>query len=261
MGFYIPTSWLQAVHYYYFCIGMFSFASSVMFGAYPEYAMIFVVSYVLNSGVCWYMSWWIHKKVRQQIILNYNKYMLYHLAAAMAAVVPIMLLSSTGSGIPAIMDSVVWFNYFAFFTALIWSLGLRFDVINRLFSTYNSAVMGRAKAFAMKKRTELGTGTLVPAERFSSYKPGASDRTDSLFMDVWQNRKSPGTKARLMRLELAMAEDHSREMENRLQSLGKSSNLAESDVFIISNYQKLIEKYNKESYHYREKLEKEEAQA
>ena len=59
MGFYIPASWLQGIHYYYFCIGMFSFASSVMFGAYPGYAMIFVVSYVLNSGVCWYLSWWV----------------------------------------------------------------------------------------------------------------------------------------------------------------------------------------------------------
>ena len=53
MGFYIPASWLQAVHYYYFCIGIFSFAGGVVFISFPSYAVLFVVSYVLNSGISW----------------------------------------------------------------------------------------------------------------------------------------------------------------------------------------------------------------
>lgn len=279
MGFYIPASWLQVIHYYYFCIGIFSFASSVIFSAYPNYAVIFIVSYILNSAVCWYLSWWIHKKVRRQIILNYNRYFLHHIIAALAAVgfLALLLFSNLITSIilyspatqrelsftlviPEIMDAIVWMNYFAFFTALIWSIGLRFDVINRLFSTYNAVTIGRAKEFVLKKRRELNTGTLVPEERFASYKPGVSDRIDSMITGIWAGRKKPSLKRELMKLELAMGEAHISEMEERLQSLGKSSDLSENDIFIISSYQKLIDKYNKESYRYQQKLEQEEAQ-
>jgi hypothetical protein len=275
MGFYVPVSWLQAIHYYYFCIGIFSFASSIVFLSFPSYALLFIVSYALNSAVCWYLSWWVHKMVKQNLILNYRRYMLNHMILAVASVGVLALLvymnfqgiftaSATQRQlsirlvIPEFMDYVVGFNFFAFFSALMWSAALRLDVINKAFSTYNSMTLSRAKSLAAKLRKKMNTGTLVPADRFTSYKPGSSDRVDSILMDIWECRKSP-RKPDMMKLELAICENLITEMSERVRAIGHSTGVNERDIVLISNYQELMKRYSKDFYEYERKMKEEEA--
>lgn len=267
MGLYVPASWLQAIHYYYFCMGIFSFTGGVVFGAFPNYAALFIVSYVLNSAVCWYLSWWMHKKVKRNIILNYRRYFLNHTILAIASVGAMTLMiyitmSSPGApAIPEFMDFVIGFNFFTFSSAFIWSVALKLDIINRAFSTYNMMSLKNAREFAIKTRGTLKTGVLVPVDRFRSYKPGSDDRIDSMLMEVWESRKKPGLKISVMKLEIAMCDNVVSEMLARVQELERLKNSSASDATMVSSYKKLIDKYAKDSFEYEKRVANEEARS
>jgi len=268
MGFYIPVSWLQGIHYYFFGIGIFSFASAIIFSQYPSYFILFMVLYIGNSFLSWYMSWWVHKRVKKQIILNYQKYMINHFIVAVVAVSILALLLflnfarfvTAGTEqitfsmiIPEFIDSIMIFNYFVFSSAAIWSFALRFDMINKAFSTYNTFTARRARDFAIKKRSEFKLGVLVPVDRFKGYKIGSNEKIDALLMEIWTDRKSPTLKKSIGKLELAMSETVISELNVRIDNLMRSENPSENRVLVM-NYQKLIEKYKRESQGFEQRL-------
>jgi hypothetical protein len=271
MGIYIPVSWLQAIHYYYYFIGIFSFGTVVIFSAYPTYALVFVISYILNSGICWYMSWWLHKKVKKELIINYTDYAIKHVFVTLASitVLGVLLLigmpeSSGGAGlhglvIPRTMDYIVWFNYFSFFAALIWSVALRFDILNKAFATFNSYSLRMAKSFAIKKRKELGLDKLVPLKVFETYELGTDDNIDSILTDIGSDKKNPKLRLYIRKLELAMCQKFIDEMAKRVQKLEGSKALSGNNSVILAKHQKLIYNFNKESYKYEQELKREES--
>ena len=277
LNFYVPVAWLQLIHYYYFSMGIFSFAAGVAFISFPNYATIFFISYVLNSIICWYVAWWLHKRVKRQIIINLKQYYLKHLIASVIAVAFLgiilylnFLIYYYSPGfksltsielnmiIPIIMDMIIGFNYFTLVAAFMWSFALKFDVVNKAFSTYNKFTLSRAKNFTIKLREKLKTEVLVPSEQYKTYKPGTNEQMDAIIMEIWKYRKSPTVGISVKKLEMMMCEQYIKELENRLNSFREAKNLTENELFQIKNYQNLINKYNKELVEYRNRTEREE---
>lgn len=276
MRFYIPVSWLQAIHYYYFAIGIFSFASAIVFLQFPEYAIFFIVSYILNTGMCFYLSWWVHKRVSKDVIFDYRKYIRNHL---LIAVITVGLLAAMmylnfarelsvidietrtrvtfNMIVPEFVDIIIGFNYFTFFMALTWSIALKFDFFSKVFSTYNRITLQRAKEYASLMRKKLGTGWLITSEKFKSYRIGQDNRIDAILMEVWNYRKSHTLKISMMKLELAFCDYMIADMTRRVSVVSKR-HLTEGERKLVENYQKTIDKYAKNSYVYRKRTEQEE---
>ena len=157
--------------------------------------------------------------------------------------------------IPEFVDSIVGFNFFTFFAALIWSVALRFDFLSKIFNTYNAITLRRAKRYAMGMRKMHKLGVLVSQERLKSYKPGTTEEIDILLMDMWNDKKNPQMKILVGKLELLMCEKEIVEMNNKVHNLKKTRNLTENDIFMISDYQQLIKRYEQESVKFRKMLE------
>ena len=216
-------------------------------------------------------------EIKRQIILNLKQYYIKHFIASVISVALLGLIlyvnylsfyyspgikSLTSIElnmiIPVIMDIIIGFNYFTIFAAFIWSFALKFDVINKAFSTYNKFTLSRAKNFTIKMREKMKTEILVPAERYKIYNPGTNEQIDAIFMEIWKYKKSPTVRISIKKLEMMMCEQYIKEIENRLNSFKQARNLTENELFTITNYQKLINNYNKELTEYRDRTERED---
>ena len=90
-------------------------------------------------------------------------------------------------------------------------------------------------------------------DRFKGYKIGSNEKIDGLLMEIWTDRKSPTLKKSIGKLELAMSETVISELNVRIDNLMRSENPSENRVLVM-NYQKLIEKYKRESQGFEQRL-------
>jgi hypothetical protein len=276
MVFYIPVLYLKLIHYFYFSVGIFSFASAFVFGFYPSYALFFVVSYIVNSAISWYMSWWLYKRLKKQIIINSWKYVINHLIVTgiVMGVLAIVVLSNVmvrdvsvynpvngdvtefKAFSPEIMDVFLTFNYFTLFLAIIWSLMLRFDFISKFFMTYNRYTLNKGKNVALKLRSKYGSRlkSILPDSYIKDYKPGTVEKVDNILMSIVKINESDEIRM-VAELEMFFAEQRIMEMRKRIENLKSNPNMSVDDIRMAAEYEQMVTTYAKDIVRYQKTLD------
>ena len=79
MKLYLKPEYFQTIHYYFFSLGVFSLTTALMFTEYSIYTFIFVGFYVAHSAISWYMSWFMHRKMKLVYIIQRSSYIVNHM--------------------------------------------------------------------------------------------------------------------------------------------------------------------------------------
>jgi hypothetical protein len=201
---------LQAVHYYYFLMGIFSLINAIFFGFASLLSYMFIVFYVLNSIISWYVAWVARKKMSDYVVVQSAIYFIKHTILTLG-LVAFTILIWVYDIIPNVLllHLIIGANYFVIFLAAMWYGMSRFGFIKSFFTIYDSYVFRKSKGFILKLRSSnLGFfGREIISERdIDDYKYGSVDEVDDNMVSAWRNQdKKQYCMECLARIELALA--------------------------------------------------------
>lgn len=248
MGLYISSDYFQIIHYYYFCMGIFSFTAAFMFG-FP-YSLYFIVFCVLHSATSWYMSWFIEKRMKKLVVIESSGYILSHvLLTILTAGLTLFLWYYQLFLERFLIDSIIQINYFVFVLGLLWYILSRFNVVSGLFDYFDTVTLNRAKRLIISKREKLGLRKLITDGRIKSYKPGSDPEIDSVLISAWKERKSE-IKENIYEFETRMCERIVEAFNNRIEKITSIPNPNPMDEKLIKSYKRTIMDYEKRAVEY-----------
>ncbi len=254
MGIYIGTDSFQIVHYYYFCMGMFSFTAAIMFG-FP-YSLFFIMFFILHSIISWYVSYFMQKKMNKFIVIQSGSYFISHFILTILTVGFTLILWYYQVFIELfLLESIIFINYFVLFIGILWYALSRIDVVNGLFAYFDSINFKRAKKLVIKKREDLGLKKLVTDAIIDSYEPGSHLEVDSLIMSIWGKRKG-NIKERIYNLEMKLCTNIIDRYRNKIQKIKSKTAITVADMKLIESYERFIKNYEKEAIKYEELFSK-----
>lgn len=251
MGIYIGVEYFQMIHYYYFCMGIFSFTAAVVFG-FP-YSILFMVFCILHSVISWYVAWFMQKVMKRFIVIQSSGYMFSHFILTLVVSASTLLLWYYEILIERfLIDAVIQINFFVFFLGLLWYMITRFNVAGEVFEYFDEISLRRAKSLIISKRDELGLGRLISDVRIKSYRPGSDPEIDSMLISVWKERKS-SLPERIHEFEVKMCEKLIENFRNNIEKIKSKPEPTPADLKILKTYERFILEYEKNSMEY-EKL-------
>lgn len=120
--FYIDIADLEAFHYFYFVMGIFSFVSSLfLFVWLPVYSFFLILGYILHSIICWYVAIFIRKRLKTLLIISSVKYILGYLVITFLTVFGTLYFWSLSlEFVESLVNSIIFIDYFIFFVGIIW---------------------------------------------------------------------------------------------------------------------------------------------
>lgn len=248
MGLYIGAEYFQIVHYYYFCMGMFSFTAAVIFG-FP-YSILFMAFCVLNSGISWYVSWFTQKKMKRFVIIGSSSYMVSHVfLTVMISCMTIFMWYYGVFMMEFLIESIVQVNFFVFFLGMMWYILTRFDMVSGLFDYFDTLALRRAKKLILSSREKLDLKKLMTDASIKSYKPGTEPEIDSLLISIWKQKKS-NLKENIHEFEMMMCENAIERLRNRIEKIKSKPGTSHIDQKMIDTYEKFIRDYEKDAVEY-----------
>lgn len=248
MGIYISTEYFQIIHYYYFCMGMFSFTAAVIFG-FP-YSMFFMIFYVLHSIISWYVSYFIQKSMRKFVIIQSREYVISHIILTILTVGSTLMLWYFQVLIETfLIDSIIFINYFVFFIGVLWYGMTKFDVVKGLFAYFDSLTFRKAKKLVIDKRIDLGLKELVTDVVIKTYEVGSDSEIDSILVSVWDERET-NVEGNIYRLEMALCDKMIGKYRKRIHKIRSKPMVNAIDVRMMKTYERFIKDYEKSSVEY-----------
>ncbi|MCD6496590.1 MAG: hypothetical protein J7K54_04935 [Candidatus Aenigmarchaeota archaeon] len=252
MKLYLKPEYFQTIHYYFFSLGVFSLTTALMFTEYSIYTFIFVGFYVAHSAISWYMSWFMHRKMKLVYIIQRSSYIVNHMVLVLVAG-----LGAVGFGYifresyDAVMTSMITLNFFVVFLGIMWYAIGATRIAERFFDWREEGRLSRGRdmllAFRKKRFLELVSDAAV-----KGYKWGSDPQIDGLFMDLKMlagQGRDFSEKAKEIEIKLAEAEIAG--LEKKMANLGDSEadkSLAESYMNAIKSKRKAIMEYEKAFY-------------
>lgn len=248
MGIYISGDYFQIIHYYYFCMGIFSFTAAFIFG-FP-YSAYFILFCVLHSAISWYVSWFMEKKMKKLVIIESGSYILSHiLLTVLTAGLTLFLWYYQVLIEGFLINSIIEVNYFIFFMGMIWYIISRFNFMEGVFNYFDTLTFRRAKKLIINKRYDLGLRKLITDARIKSYMPGTDHEIDSALISAWKGRKS-NLKVGIYEFEIKMCESLIEMFNEKIDKIMSKPNPNLLDQKTMKGYKRLIMDYEKRAVEY-----------
>ncbi|UCD06809.1 MAG: hypothetical protein JSW41_03130 [Candidatus Aenigmatarchaeota archaeon] len=248
MGLYIGAEYFQIIHYYYFCMGIFSFTAAIMFG-FP-YSIFFIIFCIIHSAISWYVAYFMEERMRKFVVIQSSGYMASHvLLTFLTAGLTLFLWYYQVFIERFLIDSIIQINYFVFFLGLLWYIMTRFGVVGNLFAYFDSLTLRRAKRLILNKRGELGLKKLITDIKIKSYEPGSEPEIDSILISVWRERES-NIERNIYEFETKMCEKIVEKFRDRIEKIKSKPDLTLTDQKMIRSYERFIEDYERNDIEY-----------
>lgn len=255
----ITVDQLKLIHYYYFIMGIFSLTNAFFLGFTNIFSVIFLVFYVLNSSISWYVAAVARNRMKDYIILNSLKFFINHsiLTAITVAGTTLIWVSEIITDI-FLLNTLLLVNYFVLFFAGIWYALTRTDFVRSLFTIYDNYMFSRSKNFIIKTKEKYWNyfgRHIVSKEEIKKYKYGTNPEVDDNLRSAWSNKgKKQYVLECLGRIELSLARqalDLIRDKVSMLKSASTSvedENLLNLNEKMMKDREEAIMEYEKEFY-------------
>jgi hypothetical protein len=250
---------LQAIHYYYFCMGIFSLSNAFFMGFDSLFSFIFLGFYAANSAVAWFVANVSRKRMKDYIVIQSRGFAIRHVAATVLTVIATTIIWSSNA-IPdvGLLNALLMANYTVMFLAGMWYVITRTDLSRELFAVYDNHAFGRSKSFIIRVRQvhwKMFGRHLVTESDIRSYKYGSLKGVDENMTDAWRHRKKMQYVLECMaRIELALARRSLGELKERISSLKLSPESRDNLRLIRESEQEYVQEerdimeYEKEFY-------------
>lgn len=248
MGIYIDVKYFRLVHYYYFCIGIFTFVTAIMLG-FP-YIIYLMALCIINSAISWYVSWFVHKSMKKFVVVSSRGYMLAHIVLTVIMSVMAMLFWFYQLSIGVfLIEWILYINFFSFFMGFIWYLMSRFKLVKQLFDYFSSLNFKRAKNLIISKREDLGLMKLMTDISIKTYEPGDDTEIDSILMAIWKEREADPRK-RIYHFEMKLCERTIERLRKRIREIESKGYVTAIDKRMVRSYEGFIRDYEKKAVEY-----------
>jgi hypothetical protein len=252
MGVYLKPEYLYTIHYYFFSLGMVSLTNAfIMFTTSATYSYIFLGFYLFHSAITWYLSWFLHVKVRDQVIIKALRYTASHIiltlwSAGLAALMWYLFRTQY----EAMVTSLLMINFFVIFLGGMWYILSRLQFAKRLF--YLRETMGVRRAMDavldFRRRENL---SIVDDDMLKKYKLGTNPDIDRLMRLARSQagKDEAGFRETIRELEMALSETRIDELNRKMKKLAKEE-MSEGDKKLFETYTHLVDSYKKKLVHY-----------
>jgi hypothetical protein len=248
MGIYVGVEYMQTIHYYYFCMGIFSFTAAFIFG-FP-YSVFFIVFCILHSVISWYIAWFMQKRMKKFVIMESAGYMLSHvLLTVFTAGLTLVLWYYQIFMERFLIDSIIQINYFVFFLGMLWYVMTRFSLVISLFEYFDSLTLRRAKGLIIRKREELGLKKLMTDMAIKSYETGSDREMDSMLISLWRERDT-NLLENVYEFENALCERTIEKFRKRVEKLKSRPVQTAIEQKMIRSYERFIKDYQEDALEY-----------
>lgn len=248
MGIYIDVKYFRAVHYYYFCIGIFSFTTAVMLG-FP-YILYLMVLCIINSAISWYVSWFMHRSMKRFVVPNSRGYMAAHVVLTLIMSVTAILFWFYQLSIGVLLiEWVLYVNFLSFFMGLIWYMMSRFSMVKQMFDYFSLLSFRRAKSTVISTREKMGLMKLMTDMSINDYEPGDDQEIDSVLISISKGGEG-GIREKIYQLETMLCAKAIENLRNRIHDIESKGHLTATERKIIRSYEKFIRDYERKAVSY-----------
>jgi hypothetical protein len=257
MGVYLNPEYFQTIHYYFFCLGIFSLTSAFLFSSFGVLTYLFMVFYVANSAISWYISWFLHGRMQRIFYIKTWKYASVHVVLTLwSAGLAVMMWYLFADIYESFMSSIVMINFFVLFLGAMWYAISRFRFVEKFFEWQDREKMKDARGAVMSFRDSKGL-KLVDDDTMNEYEFGKDDRLDHLFL-IAKKEKSRGNQVEMADavrdLEMGMTENRLDELLRKAEKL-KKEQMSATDQQLLKTYETLIDGYRKKIVRYQQLFE------
>jgi hypothetical protein len=242
----ITIGQLKLIHYYYFAMAIFGVVNAFFVGFDSLFSQVFLVFYILNSGVSWYIANVARKKMKDYVVIQSLRFFLNHVIITVLTVGVTLVIWISGVLTDVnLLKTLMTANYFALFLAGLWYAFSRTDFAKELFTVYDSYLFKKCKEFIIKIKDRYRNffgGEIVSDEDIKRYKYGTNTEVDTNLVSAYQNRsKIQYVLECLGRIELSLARSAIDYLKERIGVL-KISNDPANERLIQRAEKMLIQK-------------------
>jgi hypothetical protein len=254
MAFYIKPEYFQTIHYYFFCLGIFSLTTSFMFTSYNAYSYIFMSFYVVNSAISWYMSWFMHTRMKTVFVVRTASYLLTHVVLTFfSGGLAVLLYYMFQLEYEALITGFIMVNFFVIFFGLMWYILHVLKVTDRFFDWQERGKLEIGRDMVIRFREKKGV-KLIDDKTLKGYKWGTDAAIDGLFMQVKMKAEKGEDFSDIVRdIEMKLSEAKVRDIEMKIENLGKKE-MSETDRHMLASYNTLIKGHEKDMLEYEKAL-------
>jgi hypothetical protein len=254
MKLFIRPEHFQTVHYYFFSLGMFSLTIAFMFPLDSVFSFIFISFYSLHSAIAWYMSWFLHRRVKAIYIIQNTKYIANHaVLTVVAGGLAVAFYYIFSADFEAMMTSIITINFFVIFLGFIWYAMGAMRIVEKFveWQEERKLQIGRDMVLRFRRRRMID---LLDEETIKSYRWGADSSIDQAFMDIKvksENGEEFGDEVK--KVELGLSEMKIGELERKVQNL-ETGDVSPSDMELIKTYREAIKTHRKRMMDYEKRF-------
>jgi hypothetical protein len=250
MGLYIRPEYFQTVHYYFFCLGIFSLTASFMFTTYNAYSYLFMIFYIVNSGIAWYMSWFMHSRMKTVFIIRMGRYAASHMVlTVLSGGMAVFMYWAFALEFEALMTVFVTVNFFVIFMGLMWYAIGALKIADRFFDWQDKGRLETGREMVMRYRGKGGL-KLVDDETIRGYQWGSNGAIDQLFMKAKMKSEKGGDFSEVVRdIEVKLSEMKIHELEGRVENL-KLRTGGKADAGLLESYMGAIKSHERSTLDY-----------
>ena len=251
MPFTLKPEYLQTIHYYFFALGMFSLVSAATFSDLSVYSYLFIGFYGTHSAVSWYVSWAMHRSMREVIVINSGRYALSHIVLTVwSAALAVLMWFLFDVNYEYLMFSLISVNFFALFLAGLWLALARMRLLQRFVSWQDRKQLDASREAVAEFRRKAKL-YLVDDDMLLGYAWGSDRRIDGLFGDAARLNQAgdrKGFAGKVRELEIAICEMRMRELEEEIRVLGTPA--GDEERQLLKHYQELSVTYRRRIVEY-----------
>ncbi len=254
MKLFLRPEHFQTVHYYFFSLGMFSLTIAFMFPLDSVFSFIFISFYTLHSAIAWYMSWFLHRRVKAIYIIQNARYIANHaVLTVISGGLAVAFYYVFSADFEAMMTSIITVNFFVVFLGFMWYAMGAMRVAEKFFEWQEERKLqiGRDMVLRFRKRRMID---LLDEEAIKGYKWGTDSSMDQAFMDVKVKSESGADFGdEVKRVELGLSELKISELERKIQNL-ETGDVSQSDMDLIKTYREAIKTQRRRMMEYEKRF-------
>ncbi len=254
MALYIKPEYFQTIHYYFFSLGIFSLTTSFLFTSYNAYTYIFMGFYIVNSAISWYLSWFMHARMKAVFIIKTGRYAASHVfLTVFAGGTAVAMYWFFELQFESIITAFLMVNFFVIFMGFMWYVLGVTRIASRFLEWQERGRLDLGRDMVMRFREKKGL-KLVDDETMRSYRWGTDAKVDSLFMQVkLKSGKGEDFTELVRQLEMRISDLQVRELEQKIEKLG-AGEPGKADKDMMDGYKSMVKSHEKSMLEYEKSL-------
>ncbi len=256
MKLYIKPEHFQIVHYYFFSLGMFSLTIAFMFPLESVFSFMFMSFYAVHSAIAWYMSWFLHKRVKAIYIIQGASYIFHHVVlTVISGGIAIAFYYLFADSFEAMMTSILTINFFVIFLGFLWYFMGAMKIAERFvdWQEERKLQVGREMVMRFRKKRMID---LLDDETIKSYKWGSDNAIDQAFMDIKMKSEMGSDFGDAVKdVEVRISELKIRELENKIMNIEKGE-VTPADANLVKSYRDAIKQQERRVMDYEKRFYK-----